>query len=351
MSIHPDRNAWRVRYRDPSGRMRSRSFTRKGDAQTFDREMGRRLQLGPALAAELDRHTMTLADYVAGPWRAHSATLAAPTRTKYAWALDKLSELVDEPLLSIDAPMIAAQQRLLLDSGATATTVREVMAKLSGILQIATEHGHIAGNPARSVRNVPAEHSDEITPLSPVELERLIASLDGRDRAIAVLAGHLGLRPLEVRQAPWSAFDGHTLTIGRARTKATARRSRVIAVPRATAQELRAWQLASGGRGSEPIVGEMTPNAIKLWGRRRLPKGVRLYDMRHAHASACHYVSTLSIPEICRRLGHSQQTHFLHYAHIIDAISGQRYDDLDALIEASRADFMFRQCSASGSEA
>ncbi len=80
MSVHPDRKAWRVRYRDASGRQRSRSFARKGDASTFDREMARRLQLGPALAAELDRQTMTLADYVAGPWRAHAATLAQPTR-------------------------------------------------------------------------------------------------------------------------------------------------------------------------------------------------------------------------------------------------------------------------------
>src|SRR5436190_2712901 len=105
MSVHPDRKAWRVRYRDPSGRMRSRTFARKGDAVTFDREIGRRLQLGPGLAAELDRRTMTLAEYVTGPWRAHAATLSAPTRLKYAWALDKhLTELLDEPLMTIDAP-------------------------------------------------------------------------------------------------------------------------------------------------------------------------------------------------------------------------------------------------------
>jgi hypothetical protein len=61
-------------------------------------------------------------------------------------------------------------------------------------------------------------------------------------------------------------------------------------------------------------------------------------------------MSSLTVPEICRRLGHSQQTHFLHYAHVIDAITGQRYGDLDALIPAARADLMFRDCSASGSE-
>ena len=347
MSVHPDRKAWRVRYRDASGRQRSRTFARKGDAVTFDREMARRLQFGPALAAELDRQTMTLADYVAGPWRAHAATLAQPTRAKYAWALGHLAELVDEPLMTIDAPMVAGHQRLLLDRGATPSTVREVIAKLSGIFQIATEHGHIPANPARAVRNVPAEHGDEIRPLSPVELERLIAGLEGRERAIALLAGHLGLRPLEVRAAPWDAFDGHTLTIGRSHTKATARRSRVIVVPRVTAHELRAWQLQSGGRGSEPIIGAMTQNALKCWARRALP--VTLYTLRHSHASACHYAG-LTLAEAARRLGHSQQTHVLHYSHVIEAISGKRYTDLDALIEAARADPMFRQCSASADE-
>jgi integrase len=350
MSVHPDRKAWRVRYRDASGRQRSRSFARKGDAVTFDREMGRRLQLGPALAAELDRQTTSLGDYVAGPWRAHAATLARPTRLKYAWALEKhLGELLDQPLITLDAPMVAAHQKLLLDRGATPSTVREVIAKLSGILQIATEHGHIPANPARAVRNVPAEHGEEIDPLTPTELERLLAALEGRDRVIAQLAGHFGLRPLEIRQVRWTEIGKSAVTIGRAQTKATARRPRVITGPAVAIRELRAWQLQSGGRGVEPVVGEMTANALRLWGTKRLRSAVKAatdgriihattYTLRHSHASACHYVSTLTVPEICRRLGHSQQTHFLHYAHVIEAISGQRYDAVDALIEAARSD-------------
>ena len=341
MSIQRDRKAWRVRYRDPSGRQRSRTFTRKGDAQTFDREIARRLQLGPALAAELDRQTMTLADYVAGPWRAHAATLSQPTRDKYRWALEKhLGDLLDEPLIAIDAPVIAAQQRLLLDRDATPSTVREVMAKLSGLMQIAVEHGFLAANPARSVRNVPADSAGDITIFAPVELERLIAGLSGRDKAIALLGGHLGLRPIEIRLVPWDAFHGETLAISASRTKRTAMRPRVIPIPKVTERELRAWQLESGGRGSDPIIGEMTPNAVKLWARRHLPDGYRVTDLRHSHATACHYVTTLALPAILRRLGHKQQAHFQHYATVIDEIEatgGARYESLDALIEHARA--------------
>jgi integrase len=348
---------WRV-----GDKQRTRSFAKKGDAITFDADIKRRRALGPKLAAELDRESMTLDEFVCGPFRAHGATLAQPTRAKYAWALKKhLGELVDEPLLAIDAPMIAAHQQLLLSRGATSTTVREAVGKLSGILQIATEHGYVPANAARAVRNVPAEHGDEIDPLTPVELERLLSALHGRDRAIAQLGGHFGLRPLEIRHLRWASLGDGALTIRRAHTKASARRSRVIAGPALAVRELRVWQLESGGRGDELIVGEMTANALRLWGAKRLRPAVKaategriadatVYTLRHSHASACHYTTALTVPEICRRLGHAQQTHFLHYALVIDAISGTRYDDLDALIEANRVTRELRESYARAGE-
>lgn len=348
MSVHrTPTGTWRVKYR-VAGKQRSRNFTRKGDAVQFDAEVTRRRQLGPALMAQMDRSSATLGEYIAGSWRSHAATLAPPTRANYAWALERhLTELVDEPLVVIDAPMIAAQQRLLLDRGASPSTVREVMARLSGILQIATEHGHVPANAARAVRNLPAEHGAELDPLTPIELERLLAMFSGRDRVIAQLGGHFGLRPQEIRKVPWTALGDGALTIGRAQTKASARRSRVITGPAVAVRELRAWRLESGGRGGDLIVGDMSPNAMRLWNRRRLRPAAEAvtegrvtdataYMLRHSHASACHYVSQFTVPEICRRLGHTQQTHFLHYAHVIEALSGERYSDLDAMIASAR---------------
>jgi hypothetical protein len=88
MSIHRDRNGWRVFWR-VSGKQRTRSFAKKADAITFDADLKRRRHLGPRLAAELARESMTLRDYVAGPFRSHVATLAQPTRAKYRWAIEK----------------------------------------------------------------------------------------------------------------------------------------------------------------------------------------------------------------------------------------------------------------------
>jgi hypothetical protein len=50
-------------------------------------------------------------------------------------------------------------------------------------------------------------------------------------------------------------------------------------------------------------------------------------------------------------MGHGAEIHLRTYAHAIDAISGERHRDLDALISAARAGLGFRQCSATGAEA
>jgi integrase len=154
---------------------------------------------------------------------------------------------------------------------------------------------------------------------------------------------------LELRLARWSDFDGRTLTIGRSRTKATARRSRTVEVAAATAAELRAWQLESGGRGDQPIVGEMTQNALKLWARRHLPVGLRLYDLRHSHASALHYAG-YTVPEAAERLGHGPGLHVETYAHVIRGMTGTRYDGLDELVTAARAELKFPQASPRAAE-
>lgn len=346
MSVHPRNGKWQVRWRE-HGRPRGRSFDRKGDADTFDREIKRRLQLGPHLARELDRSVMTLAQFVGADFKTHAATLTPKSREHYQWALDlHLAELADEPLTALDVPRLAAHQQFLLDRGRTPNTVRAVMTRLSGVLQVAVEHGHLPGNAARALRKVPAPPRPEVRPLAPLELEALIAQFKGRARAIVLLGGHLGLRPKEIRLVSWSGFAGDTLTVGRAQTKRGAARTRVIDVPEVTARELREWQLASGGRDEDPIVGELGEAGLRIWVYQHLKPvvakvagrdDVTAYTLRHTHASALHYAGW-TVPEAARRMGHGPALHVQTYAHVIDAVKGKRYADLDALIAAARAE-------------
>jgi integrase len=347
MSVHKRNQRWQVKWREGEAQ-RSRTFDRKGDADAFDLEVRRAAQLGPALTARLTRKPITLDAFVRGGFRAHAATLAPATRAQYRWAMENhLTELADVPLALIDVPRLAALQQRLLDRGRSPHTVRTAITMLSGILQIAVEHGEIPANPARALRKVTVERTDEIRPLAPVELEALILTLEGRERAIALLGGHLGLRPIELRLALWGDLGDGTLTVGRARTKKTAARTRVIAVPAATMRDLKAWRLESGRPGDdEPIIGLMTSFNLKAIGARKLGPaakalgldGVTIYTLRHTHASALHYAGW-TVPAAARRLGHGPALHVTHYAHVIDALEGQpRYSDLEALIAAARAD-------------
>jgi integrase len=345
MSVHKEGNRWRVKYR-LGGKQHSRTFDRKANATLFDADIRRRRQLGPVLAAELQRETTTLDQFVLSGFRAHAATLSQPSRAKYAWALERhLTALLDEPLITIDVSRVVAHQHHLLETGRSANTAREALVYLSGIMQVAAEHGLIPANPVRSVRK-PLADREEVRPLTPRELEALIASVEGRDRIIVVLAGHLGLRPLELRLVTWRGLHDETLLIGKAQTKATARRSRTISVPKTTAQELREWRLASGRPADDqPIIGPISAEGLKSWTRQRFaPRAqaatgrddVTLYTLRHTHASICHYAG-LTVPEAARRLGHAPALHISTYAHVIDGMQGQRFDGFDELIAATRA--------------
>ena len=140
---------------------------------------------------------------------------------------------------------------------------------LSGILQVAVEHDVIPANPVRSLRKVSVPHADEKVPLAPVELEALVAGFRGRERAITVLGGHLGLSPIEIRLAPWGnlAPGYSTLLIGAGKTKKQRAHSRVIVIPQATAVELRRWRMESGRPAdTEPIIGPMTPRNLRASG-------------------------------------------------------------------------------------
>lgn len=353
MSVTKRGRSWQVKWRDETGGQRSRTFKLKGDADAFDDEITRRKRLGPHLARQLvDRpDVITLDQFVKTGFRVYVAPKPFKTREKYQWALNlHLQELLDVPLYALDVPILSAHQTFLLeheDNPRTRSTVREVMSALSGILSVAVTHGLIDANPVRSLQKIEADPREEIVPLSPAQLEWVILSLDGRSRIIAVLAGHLGLSPVEVRLAPWENLRAGRLLVSAARTKRQRARPRVIDVPRVTQAELRHWRLQSGAgaHGTGPIVGPLTTHALKQWGTRTLKPLLQraarldgsLYTLRHSHASALHYCG-YTVPSAAKRMGHSPTMHLRHYAHVIDRMEGQpRHASLDDLIAWARA--------------
>lgn len=343
MSVHPHGDKWRVVWRRANGKQTSRVFDRKGDADRHDTDIRRRKQLGPRHIAELEVEKMTLREYVTGPWRMHAATLSQASRNKYRWALERhLLELLDEPIIGIDASRVLVHQTYLTKHKRTPNTAREALLYLGGILQLAVTQGRIPANPVRAVRKTGGSRPP-VRPLAVEQLERLITEFDGRDRALVLLGGHLGLRPGEARQITWEQWHDGRLVVPAEIVKANARRTRSVDVPRATAAELRAWRLQSGGRDG-PTVGAMTANAVRLWNRKRLrPATKRLFarddvtlkTLRHTHASMLHYAG-YTLPEAAARMGHSTAVHVATYAHVIEGLGGHRFDNLDELIAHAR---------------
>jgi integrase len=336
-----------VRYRE-GGKQREKRFTRKGDAERWDTDRKRRRDLGPRMAADvLDRDdALTLAQFIEREWAAYAPTDPS-SRAKYAWALERhCAELLDEPLVIITAPVLAQHQLRMRDRGASANTRREVFMYLARVLQVAVMHGRLTGNPARGLPKLDRHVRAEKQALTPRELEAVLAGMTGRDKAITILGGRLGLRPAEIVLARWDMLVDGELHIGARDTKRSAAKFRAIPLDRYTAQELRVWQVESGGRGRDLIVGEMTANALKLWGTKRLrPRVLTVTQgripkastnmLRHSHASALHYAS-FTLPEAAGRMGHTQQTHILHYAHILAMTRSERYANLDDLYGAAR---------------
>ncbi len=340
MSVHKEGNRWRVKYR-LAGKQHSRTFDRKGDATMFDADIRRRRQLGPVLAAELQRETETLDQFIRGSWRAHAATLAPKTRQKYAWVLSNhLGTLGDEPLATLDVARLAEHQRHLLDRGVRPNTVRAVFAQIAGILQIAVEHGRIPANPVRSMRKVAPDPVAPVRPLEPVEIEALIAATTGRDRAMIVLGGYFGLRPIEMRRVIWSRLHGNTLTVAKVDTKPSAS-PRTITGPIAGITALKTWRLESGRPDDDaPIIGLSSRN-MNQWNvyLRRITRDVvgrtdvTAYTLRHSHASALHHCG-FTVPRAAERMGHTTVVHLSTYAHVLDTVD--RYDDIDTMIAAVR---------------
>ena len=349
MSVHRENGRWRVKYR-LAGRQHSRTFDRKGDAVTFDSDIRRRRQLGPVLAAELERETETVDDFIRGPWRAHAATLAPKTREKYRWVLSKhLGTLGDEPLATLDVARLAAHQRRLLDAGVRPNTVRAIHAQIAGILQIAVEYGRIPANPARSMRVIKGDPIAPVRPLEPIEVEALIAATTGRDRAMIILGGYFGLRPIEIRRVTWSRLRGDTLTIAKTDTKASAT-PRTITGPNVGITALKTWRLESGRPGDDvPIIGMSARNAnqwnvyLRRFAREAIDRtDLTAYTLRHSHASALHLCG-FTVPRAAQRMGHTSNEHLSTYAHVLEATD--RYADLDDMIAAARTELRFRQSS------
>src|SRR5665213_1639541 len=187
---------YRVRFRDPAGAQRSRSFARKSDAERFAAGVETDKARGSYIDASLGR--MSLAAYAA-QWL-EMQTSDESTREAQARRLRVhiLPDLGATPLAALRATQVQSWLRSKQITLAP-STVRVVFGTLSAVMASAVDDDRIAKNPcqAGAVR-LPKRELKRIVPWSASQVALLHEALPDRYQAALIIAAGLGLRQSEL---------------------------------------------------------------------------------------------------------------------------------------------------------
>ena len=389
---------WLVRWRE-NGVQRGRRFTVKRDADTWDREVQRRRQLGPLAVAQLTTRGPTLGEWIADRWAPeHAATLERSTRERYAdvYRVHVEPWLGDAALGDITVSRLRSWQAERLAAGVGVGTIDKARTLLSSVLRHAAESEAIPGNPLALVRAPQAEHRDAVTPLAPVAVEGIRAILGGSmdvqvpertrrggvrvaayvvaderdpytrqlDAATVSVLAYAGLRPGELRALRWGDIRKATITVERAArpdgtiksTKNHERRAVRLLAPLAV--DLAELRLATGRPADDALVlpptGEPTadahPDAVtwtktdwQTWRTSRWDRACKLAAVPTTPRpyDLRHSFASLLLAEgrsvhyVARRLGHSPTLTLSTYGHLFAEY--ENADRIDAEREIAQA--------------
>jgi integrase len=250
--------------------------------------------------------------------------------------------------------------------GLSARTVRYLHAILNSAFKQAVRWGMLSRNPAGLVE-LPKQIRKEMHALSPEEAARFLkAATEDRWGVIFAFALATGMRPEEYLGLQWKDVDLERgrVTVRRAliwRVKGggwyfgepkTARSRRSIPLPATT---LRALAEHRRGQAEErlkagpdyqqhdlvfatPTGGPLTPNNLKrrhfrpILERAKLPKGFRLYDLRHSCATLL--LAAGEHPKVVsERLGHASVTLTLDtYSHVLPSMQEAASQKLEKML-------------------
>jgi integrase len=238
-------------------------------------------------------------------------------------------------------------------AGVGDATIRKALGMLQGMMRRAVVWGYISSNPVPDVTKPQRRRERAVQAIPPATVEALRARLRPRDAALVSVPAYAGLRPSEALALEWSDVGERTLLIDKAlvlgETGATkTRRNRTVPLLRPLASDLAAWKLASGGRSA--LVFPMSDgrpfsdSCYRNWRAREFGPAaeaigldaLRPYDLRHSFASLL-LAEQRNPAEVAEALGHSLQTLFSTYAHVLNELRGQPRQTAESIIRKARA--------------
>src|ERR671913_2070927 len=346
---------YRARYRDPAGRERSKSFSRKVDAERWVAEIEHAKTRGAWTDPALGR--VRFADWLAA-WWATTTNLRPTTRARdetllRLYALPRFGQI---PLAAISQLEVRTWVAELSARGFAPATVTKAYQLLGKVLAAAVDAGYLAQSPCRNVP-LPTVEREEMRFLTPTEIVALAEAIRPTYRALVFVGAYGGLRIGELAGLRRSRIDllrgtvqvaeivvevRGVLHVGPPKTRAS---RRTVGLPRFVADELAA-HLADA---SDP---EALVFTAPQGGPLRLPAfrarvwrpaviaaaldGLRIHDLRHT-AVALWIAAGANPKEVAARAGHAPVGFTPdRYGHLYPEADTALRDRLDALYGTAR---------------
>jgi integrase len=365
-SIHRHRSKYQIRYYDPSGRRRARSFARLSDARAFERAIETDKRRGAWIDPSLGE--IRFRDWV-NTWRRTIIHLKPKTRAGYESLLRThlLRAFGDSRLARIEPIHVREWIAQLSERRLSPSRIRQAYMLLSAILKAAEESGYLLKSPCVGIK-LPRSNKREIQVLTSDQVRMLAAvTAEPYDVLIYVLA-YGGLRwgeaaalrrarcnPLRARVEIAESLSEVNGELYFGETKSYAHRS--VRLPQFVSDMLEVHLREHVGDGPEALVFTAPGGAPLRYSNFRtrvwrpaikragdsLPPRLTPHHLRHTCASLL-IRQGASVKVVQEQLGHSSPTVTLGiYTHLYD-------DDLDRLFELVDAAYRKSQEARDASE-
>ena len=328
---------WRVRWRDPDGKHRARSFARKADAQRFMHGLAADLDLGTYSDPHRGRVTV---DDLAVEYLARKAAMRKPKTVEgYREVYRNLVQprWGSTPVGKITTPAVQTWAAQLAARYSPSRT-RQAHRLLADIV----DDARLPLNPARAVDDLPRMPMRRAYPLLTHSQVAALADAAGEiggpsDRALVLVLAYTGLRWSEAVALTWDCWDeiGKRLTIAAAEVEVNGRLVRGTPktgqARRAPVSAPAASALATLDRTTPRIFQTLSGAPMRSggWRRRVLTPACHAaglpvigpHALRHTAASLA-IASGASVKAVQHMLGHSRASYTITldvYADIHDA--------------------------------
>jgi integrase len=341
-----------ARFIDPAGRERSKSFTRRKDAERYLTE----IEAAKLKGTWVDpRHGRTrFRDWHAEWWPTLFLRPTTRVRDETWYRVHVLPYFGDMPLDAIRQRDVCAWVARLTAHGLAPATVVKVYQLFAKAMTAAVAADMLTSSPCRGVP-LPRVEQEEMRYLNPAEIACLAEVIRPQYRVLVLVGAYGGLRFGELAGLRRSRVDLDAGTVdvaenitevqgklhsGPPKTRASRRR---VSLPSGVVEEL-AVHLRAPGRPTDYVFRAPAGGPLRINGFRGvwLPAtmaaglpGLRVHDLRHT-AVALWIAARASPKEVAARAGHTSVSFVLdRYGHLFPESDAALRESLDLLFRGA----------------